>query len=332
MYKPHDQFTKELLGDALVRAGDAETEVPVPSTPPQSIDVYCVPDPERDAERDRMGLLGELVVGPTMFEPFHGTPNLERVRACLRKQLTWHHHLELRAVAAVREAARTAAKTVSEQESAEDVVREAAAENTVSLDLPLPTLVVVSPGQPKTVLRGYGCQRERDKRRKERAGLYLAPPELKLRIVVLAELPRTQETLLLRLAGSGRVLGQALDDLKALPDDAWEKSVAEPLLLHYQVEVAASATNEEDTVSAEIQAWYEDYQRKQQELREEALRQRSAETQVQAVLTVLRVRGIAVPESARERILAEGDLERLERWHERAIVASSVGEVFDESS
>jgi hypothetical protein len=50
------------------------------------------------------------------------------------------------------------------------------------------------------------------------------------------------------------------------------------------------------------------------------------------VLTVLRVRGIAVPEAARERILVEKDPGRLERWHERAIVAASVAEVIDERS
>ncbi len=50
------------------------------------------------------------------------------------------------------------------------------------------------------------------------------------------------------------------------------------------------------------------------------------------VLTVLRVRGIAVPEAARERILAETDPVRLERWHERAILAASVAEAIDEPS
>jgi len=48
-----------------------------------------------------------------------------------------------------------------------------------------------------------------------------------------------------------------------------------------------------------------------------------------SVLAVLRVRGIAVPDAARERILAQRDLEQLKRWLEKAIVASSIGEVFD---
>jgi len=45
---------------------------------------------------------------------------------------------------------------------------------------------------------------------------------------------------------------------------------------------------------------------------------------------VLRVRGIAVPDAARQRIQAERDLARLERWHERANVASSIAEVIDD--
>jgi hypothetical protein len=50
------------------------------------------------------------------------------------------------------------------------------------------------------------------------------------------------------------------------------------------------------------------------------------------VLTVLRFRGIAVPDAARERILAQKDPARLERWHERAILAASLAEVIDEPS
>lgn len=50
------------------------------------------------------------------------------------------------------------------------------------------------------------------------------------------------------------------------------------------------------------------------------------ETQANALLTVLRVRGIPVPAAARRRILAEKDLQRLERWHEKAIVAASIKE------
>jgi hypothetical protein len=57
-----------------------------------------------------------------------------------------------------------------------------------------------------------------------------------------------------------------------------------------------------------------------------------AQEAAQAVLTVLRVRGIAVPESTRERILAEKDPARLERWLEKASVALALADVLDEPS
>ena len=64
--------------------------------------------------------------------------------------------------------------------------------------------------------------------------------------------------------------------------------------------------------------------------RKEGLDAGRAEEAARAVLTVLRVRGIDVPDAARERILAEKDVTRLGRWHERAIVAASISEVIDE--
>lgn len=51
-----------------------------------------------------------------------------------------------------------------------------------------------------------------------------------------------------------------------------------------------------------------------------------------AVLVVLRARGFTVPNTVRELILAQKDLEPLERWLKKAAVASSVGAVFDETN
>jgi hypothetical protein len=56
------------------------------------------------------------------------------------------------------------------------------------------------------------------------------------------------------------------------------------------------------------------------------------ETRANDVLTVLRVRGIAVPDAVRRQIQAERDLSRLERWLERAIMARSIAEVIDDVS
>jgi hypothetical protein len=53
---------------------------------------------------------------------------------------------------------------------------------------------------------------------------------------------------------------------------------------------------------------------------------------VKSVLLVLQARGIEVPHVVRERIVAEQDLDRLERWLMRAVVVASIAEVFDDPS
>jgi len=58
--------------------------------------------------------------------------------------------------------------------------------------------------------------------------------------------------------------------------------------------------------------------------------QGGTEATARNLLTVLRVRGIVVPDAVRERILAQKDPERLERWLEKVVVAASVGAVIDD--
>lgn len=64
----------------------------------------------------------------------------------------------------------------------------------------------------------------------------------------------------------------------------------------------------------------------------QGLAQGRAKEAAHNLLSVLRVRGIAVPDAVRERILAQAVPERLERWLEKAVVAASVSEVIDEPS
>jgi hypothetical protein len=146
-------------------------------------------------------------------------------------------------------------------------------------------------------------------------------------VVVLAEVPRTRETLLLRLLGSGRVLREALADLAGLPEDAWEKSVATPILLHFRIGIdQAPATSPEDDVSAEIRAWYEQYQQNQQKLRNEARREGIHEGERKLLLRQLRARFGELPATAVARIEAASEAE-LGQWAERLLGAQTLAEV-----
>jgi hypothetical protein len=314
----HDHFSKNILRDALSMACAAETEVEVLAAA-QKIDVYVVPDPARAAALGDLGLLGALAAEPSLFEPFHDTPNLWKVRRCLNKQHAWHHELERRARVSVG----------PPREGGEEPAPE----------VPFPALVVIGPGVPATVLDAYACQ-------EVEPGVYHGVWGLALRVVVLSELPRTRETLLLRLLGKGPTLRDALADLAKLPEDAWERSIVTPLLVHFQL--IEHATTEEDTVSAEIRAWFEEYQRKLRseahhegvlEGRHEGLlegllegrEEGRAEGERRALLRLLRVRfGDLPPEMiARVEVANLGDLER---WGARLFAARTLDEVLDDPS
>jgi hypothetical protein len=58
------------------------------------------------------------------------------------------------------------------------------------------------------------------------SGFYEGPPLLWTRLVVVSELPVARDTLLLRLLGAGRVLRQAIPELKALQAEAPERTLA----------------------------------------------------------------------------------------------------------
>jgi hypothetical protein len=64
--------------------------------------------------------------------------------------------------------------------------------------------------------------------------------------------------------------------------------------------------------------------------RAEGLAEGRTKEAAHAVLTVLQARGLVVPDAARERILAQKDTERLERWLKKAVVAPSVAAVLDD--
>jgi hypothetical protein len=310
----HDQFTKNVLRDALGRASAAETEVEVLAAT-QKIDLYTVPDPARAAERAELGLLGALAAEPSLFEPFHATPTLRKVRRCVNKQLTWHHELERRARAGPGGTGSGGAGPGG-----------ASSEATVP-EVPFPALVVIGPGVPATVLDAYGC-------RPTGPGVYAAVWGLALRVVVLAELPRTRETLLLRLLGKGKQLQAALADLAELPEDARERGIVMPLLVHFQLAASESPPAEEDDVSAEIRAWFEDYQRKLrsqilQEGRSQILQEGRNEGERSLLLRLLRARFGELPAAAIARVEAAEPAE-LERWGERMFDAATLDEVLAE--
>ena len=144
---------------------------------------------------------------------------------------------------------------------------------------------------------------------------------------------------------AGPLLPRAIEDLIALAPDAYERVVAEQILLQLQHALTRRShrtPEEEEFIMAMHKGW--------EELRTESIAAGRAEGiaagraegiaagraegiaagQAEAVLTVLRARGIAVSDAARARILAENNVTRLKRWVEKAIVVSSIEDLIDD--
>ena len=289
-----DHLSKQIGRGALGPSGaTAVNDVINPET--QYADLRHEPDPARQAERDRLGLLGRFASVACLIEVYSQAPSAEEFRACLSKHLaSWQQRVRK---------ARADRKKRPEPSLPEDQVD--------------PFLWIIAAGAPTTLLTKLKLEPAPD----WPAGVYLFGEDvLRVGVVVASELPRDTTTLLVRLMAAGSLLAPAIKDVAALAPDAYERAVAEPVLLELQHMLGQDSSqdpDEQEFIMAMVKSW------------EEGKAEARAETRADDVLTVLRVRGIAVPDAARERILAQKDLEQLKRWHEKAIVASSIGEVLD---
>jgi hypothetical protein len=309
MFHILDQFSKGLLRSAMSLVGTSETEVEVLADT-QKIDVYYVPDPALAGQRAQLGLLGAQCAEAGLFETFSITPSVPLFRRCLNKQLTWHHELERRARAS------SAPRSVPGEEPAR----------------PFPLLVIFSLGRPVSILKGYGFKPARQ-------GIYESVPALKVRVLALKELPRTRETLLVRLLGTKKVFRNAINDLARLPPDSGARSIAEPLLLQFKMEQMIAGergdmTREEVVNSPEYQLWYESYLRNQKLLAETHRKEGVRDGEREGVRRVLRkLLQARFGELSAEIVtrLNEAGNDELERWTDRVLTAATLEQVIEES-
>jgi len=194
-----DQFGKQMVRAAVARRGPVETDAEVQADT-RRIDLWFTPDSTLAPVPDCLGLLGRITAGPSTLEFFHNTPSGDELAGCLIKHGEFRHFLSLR-----------------EPPPA------------------IPTQWVISSGRPERGIEGLWLRPMNG----WPAGIYAGPPLLWTRLVVVSELPVARDTLLLRLLGAGRVLKQAIAELKALEGEAPERTLALPILLRLRLEIPA---------------------------------------------------------------------------------------------
>jgi hypothetical protein len=180
----HDQFAKEYLEELLKRYGEFKASEKVPSEV-REIDALFTPFPGEEINLQTLGLLGRFASFPALFEPFRNAASDDEICNCILKLLC------------VRGAFQ----------------RDARSNNARIPESALPKLWILTPSASKRKLSDFGATEAAD----WVSGVYLMPKALRTAIVVIHQLPRTPETLWLRVIGRGRVQKQAIDELEALP-------------------------------------------------------------------------------------------------------------------
>ncbi len=111
-----------------------------------------------------------------------------------------------------------------------------------------PRLWILTPTASEAILGGFGAQTQEN----WVAGVYFFPPTLRTAIVVIHQLPRTPETLWLRLLGRGRVQSRAIDELEALPVNDPLRSMTLELLYNLQRNLQLTQEPDRDEEDREL--------------------------------------------------------------------------------
>src|SRR5258708_27866144 len=109
MSNPFDQLGKKIGRRALVPSGLTAVEHEIPSNAHRA-DLRHEPDPAREAERARLGLLGRLASLLCLMEIFSSAPGEEKVIDCVGKLIAFRQERR-------REAGRTGPKQDHEGEA-----------------------------------------------------------------------------------------------------------------------------------------------------------------------------------------------------------------------
>ncbi|MEH2163668.1 MAG: hypothetical protein V7K38_22160 [Nostoc sp.] len=213
----HDQFAKDYLEQLLTPYGEVQAARRVAGEVRQ-IDVYFIPKPQPSNIPETLGLLGQLVTTPSLFEPFRNAASATEICDCLLKLL------EVRG----------------------DFYRQANRNKTRILESDLPKLWILTPTASPQLLSGFGANPKDD----YLPGIHFMPEYLRTAIVAIHQLPSISETLWLRIIGRGNVQKQAIDELEALtPDNPFRKAALELL---YNLQQNLQVTQNQDEEDREL--------------------------------------------------------------------------------
>jgi hypothetical protein len=236
---PHDDFAKSYLEELLSAIGQVHLDRPVKSETRRA-DIWFVPEPARGGDRADLGVLGHLAETACFIEPFRNPATWQEIRDCIGKLISL-----LRAL-----------------------TRKAKVGQAPLVEADLPRLWILVPTASAELRRAFGAVR----RRPWTNGIYLCPLAFRTGLVVIHQLPKTPDTLWMRLLGRGRVQKQAIRELEVLPSTSPRKAAILELLADWRamLEIRDLLTQDEEELIMNLSPVY---QQRRQEWRQEGVQE-----------------------------------------------------------
>ncbi len=196
--QPHDQFAKEYLEELLKPLGKVERSKEI-SVEVRQIDIWFIPEENRAVETSGLGILAKMAQKTGLFEPYRNAPTETEIKSCILKLYSIHSSQE-------REAKRQ--------------------KSTIDLDN-LPILWILAPTFSERMLNGFGAKLDLDNWEN---GIYFLPDFLKTALVAINQLPKTSDTLWLRVLGKGKTQKLAVEELIDLsPNNPYRRNLMDIL-------------------------------------------------------------------------------------------------------
>ena len=202
-----DQMSKQYLEEFLSPFGTVRRQYEVPGEA-KFIDVWFVPDGVtggmangRSLTINDLGLLGQMLQKPCVFEPYRNIPSRTDVRVSVMK-LVWVQEDERR--------------KANKDELPED---------------DQPVLWILAATTSKPLLRAANVVTHPD----FPSGVYFVADIFKTAIVAIDQLPVVPETLLLRVLGRGATQKRAIEEALALPIDRPQRKIILQLVASWKI-------------------------------------------------------------------------------------------------
>lgn len=230
---PHDDFAKVYLTELLSTIGKAIPNYPLNAETRQA-DLWFELNSTSETALAELGLLGRLLPQDSLIEIFRNPATVFEIGGCKNKRFSLEAEL----------------------------VRKAKRQDKTLTELELPRLLLLMPTASQEIRDGFGVTQT------ETNGVYEFPRFERSKLVVLHQLPKTQDTLWLRLLARAGEQRRAIEEFVQMPTEVPLNATIGELLADYRaiLESSQSITREEEELIMNLSAAY---LKKKEEWREE---------------------------------------------------------------